>query len=32
MHEDDRALARMLGIAFIVGLVLWGLIGWWLAS
>ena len=30
MHEDDRALARMIGIAVIVGLVLWGLIGWWL--
>jgi hypothetical protein len=32
MHEDDRALARMIGIAAIVGLVLWGLTGWWLLS
>ena len=32
MNEDDRALAKLIGIAVIVGLVLWGLVGWWLAS
>ena len=32
MNEDDLALARMVSIASIVGLVLWGLIGWRLVS
>jgi hypothetical protein len=32
VNENDRALARMIGIATIVAFVLWGLIGWWLVS
>lgn len=34
-HADDRALARMLGVSFLVGIVAWGLIiygGGWLYS
>ena len=29
---DYRAFARMLGIAVIIGILLWGLIGWLLVS
>jgi hypothetical protein len=29
---DNRVVARTIGTAFIVGLILWGLIGWWLVS
>jgi hypothetical protein len=32
MKEDDRALARMIAIAGVTGVLLWGLIGWWLVS